>query len=138
MLPGLLQGQEKMSKSDPNSAIFMEDSAAEVATKIKKAFCPPGNVDGNPCMEYARLIVFPWFGRFDIPRFEKSGGGSAAYTEFADLASDYLAGSVHPGDLKPALAAALNAILEPVRAHFANDARAADLLKRVKGFKVTK
>lgn len=36
-----LQGQEKMSKSDPNSAIFMEDSAAEVKTKIKKAFCPP-------------------------------------------------------------------------------------------------
>lgn len=25
MLPGLLEGQEKMSKSDPNSAIFMED-----------------------------------------------------------------------------------------------------------------
>jgi tyrosyl-tRNA synthetase len=25
MLPGLKQGQEKMSKSDPNSAIFMED-----------------------------------------------------------------------------------------------------------------
>lgn len=30
-----------MSKSDPNSAIFMEDSEAEVNTKIKKAFCPP-------------------------------------------------------------------------------------------------
>ena len=39
-----LQGQEKMSKSDPASAIFMEDSAAEVKTKIKKAFCPPGEV----------------------------------------------------------------------------------------------
>lgn len=38
------QGQEKMSKSDPASAIFMEDSAAEVKTKIKKAFCPPGVV----------------------------------------------------------------------------------------------
>ena len=30
MLPGSLQGQEKMSKSDPNSAIFMEDSEQEV------------------------------------------------------------------------------------------------------------
>jgi tryptophanyl-tRNA synthetase len=37
----LVQGQEKMSKSDPNSAIFMEDSEVEVNTKIKKAFCPP-------------------------------------------------------------------------------------------------
>jgi len=25
MLPGLQQGQKKMSKSDPSSAIFMED-----------------------------------------------------------------------------------------------------------------
>lgn len=30
MMPGLLEGQEKMSKSDPNSAIFMEDTEAEV------------------------------------------------------------------------------------------------------------
>jgi tryptophanyl-tRNA synthetase len=37
----LLQGQEKMSKSDPNSAIFMEDSEGDVNVKIKKAFCPP-------------------------------------------------------------------------------------------------
>jgi tyrosyl-tRNA synthetase len=37
----VLQGQEKMSKSDPNSAIFMEDSEGDVNVKIKKAFCPP-------------------------------------------------------------------------------------------------
>jgi len=30
-----------MAKSDPNSAIFMEDSAKEVEKKIKNAFCPP-------------------------------------------------------------------------------------------------
>lgn len=37
----MMQGQEKMSKSDPNSAIFMEDSEMEVNAKIKKAYCPP-------------------------------------------------------------------------------------------------
>lgn len=36
-----MQGQEKMSKSDPNSAIFMEDSEGDVNVKIKKAYCPP-------------------------------------------------------------------------------------------------
>ena len=41
MLMGLKEGQEKMSKSDPESAIFMEDSADDVKKKIKKAFCPP-------------------------------------------------------------------------------------------------
>jgi len=42
MLMGLKQGQEKMSKSDPDSAIFMEDSTKDVQNKIKKAYCPPG------------------------------------------------------------------------------------------------
>ena len=36
MLMGLKQGQEKMSKSDPDSAIFMEDSEADVKRKIKQ------------------------------------------------------------------------------------------------------
>jgi tyrosyl-tRNA synthetase len=41
MLMGLKEGQEKMSKSDPDSAIFMEDAAEDVRRKIKKAYCPP-------------------------------------------------------------------------------------------------
>lgn len=138
MLPGLLQGQEKMSKSDPNSAIFMEDSEADVRTKIKKAFCPPEIVDGNPCLAYIRLIVLPWTGRFGVPLSEKSGGGERVYTEWAPLAADYASGGLHPADVKPALATALNAILQPVRDHFEKDERAAALLKKVKGYKVTK
>lgn len=34
-----------MSKSDPNSAIFMEDSAEDVVRKLKKAYCPEKIVD---------------------------------------------------------------------------------------------
>jgi tyrosyl-tRNA synthetase len=34
MLMGLKEGQEKMSKSDPDSAIFMEDSADDVKRKV--------------------------------------------------------------------------------------------------------
>lgn len=30
-----------MSKSDPDSAIFMEDSVEDVNRKIKSAFCEP-------------------------------------------------------------------------------------------------
>jgi len=32
--PACAQGQEKMSKSDPNSAIFMEDTEAEVGAAL--------------------------------------------------------------------------------------------------------
>ena len=35
MLMGMKEGQAKMSKSDPNSAIFMEDSRADVQKKVK-------------------------------------------------------------------------------------------------------
>lgn len=60
------------------------------------------------------------------------------YTDYEDLASEYANGSLHPGDLKPALAKALNTILQPVRDHFENNAEAKALLKQVKAYKVTK
>jgi len=136
-MPGLLVGQEKMSKSDPNSAIFMEDTEAEVNTKIKKAFCPPGQVEGNPQITYIQHIVLPWAGTFDVQRPE-AGGGNRSYTTVADLKADYRSGALHPGDLKPALARHLNEILAPVRKHFESDARAKDLLKQVRSFKTTR
>ena len=52
-----VQGQEKMSKSDPNSAIFMEDSAAEVKTKIKKAFCPPEQARLQPRLLDSAIVL---------------------------------------------------------------------------------
>ena len=137
MLPGLLQGQEKMSKSDPNSAIFMEDTAQEVTTKIKKAFCPPEVVQGNPCLSYIQHIVLPWCKTFNVQRPEDQGGDKS-YTEFESLAADYASGALHPGDLKPALTRHLNLILQPVRDHFENNAEAKALLKQVKSYKVTK
>ncbi|KAI3804110.1 hypothetical protein L1987_32280 [Smallanthus sonchifolius] len=74
MLPGLLQGQEKMSKSDVSSAIFMEDEEAAVNLKIKKACCPPNVVDGNPCLDYIKYVVFPWFNEFKVERKAENGG----------------------------------------------------------------
>merc|ERR1719158_107901 len=40
MLYGLKAGQSKMSKSDADSAIFMEDTPEDVARKINNAYCP--------------------------------------------------------------------------------------------------
>ncbi|KAB5543944.1 hypothetical protein DKX38_012056 [Salix brachista] len=131
MLPGLQQGQEKMSKSDPSSSIFMEDEEAEVKTKIKKAYCPPQIVEGNPCLEYIKYIVFPWFHEFKV-ECNPENGGEKIYKSFEELVADYESGGLHPGDLKPALAKALNTILQPVRDHFSKDPKAKDLLKRVK------
>ncbi|KAJ0093733.1 hypothetical protein Patl1_26154 [Pistacia atlantica] len=153
MLPGLKQGQEKMSKSDPSSSIYMEDTEADVNSKIKGAYCPPKIVEGNPCLEYIKYIVFPWFNDFQVER-STANGGDKTFNSFEELVADYEEEKLHPADLKPALAKALNKILqviafivfllmvgkscEPVRDHFKNDANAQDLLKRVKGYRITR
>mmetsp|Transcript_46763 Transcript_46763/g.119300 ORF Transcript_46763/g.119300 Transcript_46763/m.119300 type:complete len:399 (-) Transcript_46763:190-1386(-) len=137
MMPGLLQGQEKMSKSDPNSAIFMEDTEQEVRTKLKKAFCPPGEVAGNPCFEYIKYITFPWHGHFAVERPD-ANGGNRVYASLEELEADYLAGGLHPGDLKAGLARAINTIIQPVRDHFENNKEAKALLKKVRGYKTTR
>ncbi|VFQ67327.1 unnamed protein product [Cuscuta campestris] len=137
MLPGLQEGQEKMSKTDASSSIFMEDDEAEVNQKIKKAFCPPKVVEKNPCLEYLNYIIFPWFNEFTVERSQENGGNKT-FISFEELVADYECGGLHPADLKPALSKALNKILQPVRDHFKNDANAKDLLKRVKSYKVTR
>jgi tyrosyl-tRNA synthetase len=43
-----------MSKSDPNSAIFMEDTAEDVKKKISKAYCPPKVLEDNPVLDYTK------------------------------------------------------------------------------------
>ncbi|CAB4310343.1 unnamed protein product [Prunus armeniaca] len=130
MLPGLQQGQEKMSKSDVSSSVFMEDEEAEVNLKIKKAYCPPNVVEGNPCMEYVKYLILPWFNEFIVERSEKMAE--------IKLAADYESGELHPADLKSALSKALNKILEPVRSHFKNDKIAKQLLQTVKNYRVSR
>jgi len=137
MMPGLLKGQEKMSKSDPNSAIFMEDSEADVNAKIKRAFCPPEEVEGNPCIAYVKHIVLPWFGHFIVNR-KPENGGDRTYETIDELEADYASGQLHPGDLKPALAKQLNQILQPVRDHFETNPEAKALLSQIKKYKITK
>ena len=59
MLLGLKKGQTKMSKSDPDSAIFMEDTRKDVERKIRSAFCEEGIVKDNPILDYCSSIIFP-------------------------------------------------------------------------------
>ena len=136
MLMGLKEGQEKMSKSDPDSAIFMEDAPEDVKRKIKRAYCPPGQVEGNPCLDWIKHIVFPKHGAWTVKR-APDNGGDAVYTSFEALAADYSAGLLHPGDVKASLTETLNALLEPVRRHFASG-EPKKLLELVCKYRVTR
>uniref|UniRef100_K3X690 tyrosine--tRNA ligase n=1 Tax=Globisporangium ultimum (strain ATCC 200006 / CBS 805.95 / DAOM BR144) TaxID=431595 RepID=K3X690_GLOUD len=120
LLIGLKQEQLKMSTSDPESAIYVDDSAAEVNTKIKKAYCPPGDVRANPVLDYMKYIVFPLHPEGVVLERSEKNGGNLTFAKYEELESAFAGEQVHPADLKPCLGKYINALLEPVRQHFAN------------------
>jgi tyrosyl-tRNA synthetase len=138
----------KMSKSDPSSAIFMDDSAQEVEEKIMGAVCPHGEitvllranpsqagvriittVENNPCLEYMRYIVLPVRQQVEI--------NGVVYDDIDTLTEDFVNGKFQPIHLKKSLIAELNVILQPVRDHFASG-ESAELLRQVRSFQITK
>ena len=60
-------------------------SQAEVNVKIKKAYCPPKIVEGNPCLEYIKYIIFPWFNEFRVERSAENGGDKLVVQYLASL-----------------------------------------------------
>jgi tyrosyl-tRNA synthetase len=135
MLMGLGEGQAKMSKSDPDSAIFVEDTEADVNVKIKKAFCPPGVAENNPILDYLKSIIFVAEGAECVIARAEMNGGNVSYSTYAELEADYLAEKIHPGDLKPAVAKAINELIKPIRDHFSSNAEAKKLLEQVKAYR---
>uniref|UniRef100_A0ACD5X5A2 Uncharacterized protein n=1 Tax=Avena sativa TaxID=4498 RepID=A0ACD5X5A2_AVESA len=61
-LPNLIEHPEFAKNGDPAWAIFMEDREVILIDKLSRAFCPAKVAEGNPCLEYIKYIVFPWFG----------------------------------------------------------------------------
>ncbi len=109
--------ERKMSKSDPSSGIPIPAPRTTIAERVASAFCPAKEVDGNPIVEIVRYIVFPWEGRFDVPRPAKFGG-PLAFESVAAFLEAWTAGNLHPQDLKAAVVDVLDRRLEPTRRYF--------------------
>lgn len=118
----------KMSKSKPDSAIFIHDSPVEIQRKIAKAFCPPNSVKFNPIVDWTRCLIF-WGedkGELEVKRPARFGG-TKIYHSFKKLVDDYEKEALHPQDLKKAVAEWLITKLEPARKHFAQPKQAESL-----------
>ncbi len=124
---------KKMSKSNPDSAIFMTDSDEQVKNKFKKAYCPAGRSEDNPVLEYCRYIIFERFDEFVIKRADRFGG-DVSFASYNDLEVAFVRGAIHPLDLKLAAADYITKLLIPVREHFVSDSRAKELLEKVSSF----
>lgn len=132
----------KMSKSKPESAIFMTDTKEDVERKINKAYCPEGVIEENPILEYYKYIIFESFDRLGVDKIvierpEKFGGNVILHS-FQDLERQFANKEIHPMDLKITLAKLLNQLLDPVRRHFEENQEAKSLLEKVKSFQVTR
>jgi tyrosyl-tRNA synthetase len=114
-----LTGESKMSKSKPDSAVFIHDSEEDIVRKIKKAFCEEKNIEKNPILNWTKNILF-WNKeyKFVIDRDEKFGG-NVSFSSYEELEKAFASGDVHPMDLKSAVTKEIIALLAPAREHFA-------------------
>ena len=133
LLPGLKGANRmdptagKMSKSDPDSGILIHDSPEDIKRKISKAFCPP-EIEGNPVMAIASMIIFPRQGNLVIDRPSKFGG-PLRFDSYQELEETYRGGKLHPMDLKNGVGSAMADVLEPVRSYFKHNPMNLEALK---------
>ena len=122
LLPGLSKptdstndkALEKMSKSDPNSGVFIHNSDDEIRKKISKAWCEKANVQNNPLLEISRTVIFHEFNEMKVERPEKFGG-NVSYIDYNQLEKDFADKKLHPGDLKQTVGNYLVRVVSPIR-----------------------
>lgn len=113
LLPSLGKPGSKMSSSDTMGKIEFMDSTEMIYEKLKKAYCVEKDVDNNPCLDLARMIVFPIL--------RKLGGAKDSdddviwYVGFDGFLADWVSGSVCAPWLKKWLAVAVDEIINPIR-----------------------
>lgn len=127
----------KMSKSIPDSAIFMTDSEADIKRKISKAYCPEGIINENPILEYCKYIIFEKFKELKIERPVKFGG-NLTINSYQELENLFTKKQLHPMDLKNAVSGSLIELLKPVKEHFTKNKKARELFEQVKSFQITR
>ncbi|ELP86277.1 tyrosyl-tRNA synthetase, putative [Entamoeba invadens IP1] len=135
----------KMSKSIPDSAIFMDDSFDEIKRKMMKAFCTD-EVKENPVFEYIRYIILPFLGKAKLcgkeytfqevcPEFGQKDEKGVALIATPTFAEEFK--TMDKKQLKEDVAGLINDIIEPVRKHFETE-EGKKLLETIKSFSVTR
>ena len=132
-----IQISSKMSKSKPDTCLYVHDSKEEIARKINNAFCPAKIVENNPLLDYSKHIIFR---KFDVMKVERSSkfGGDVDFENYQQLEDSFRAGQLHPLDLKKSVAEHMEILVKPIREHFEKDKRAKELYEIVKQQKITR
>lgn len=108
----------KMSKSIPNSAVFIHDSPDEIREKIMRAFCPPKETEFNPIIDWVKSLIFVNKKAELFVSREPRFGGNVTFHSSEEVCEAFQKELLHPEDLKKAVAENIIEILEPARKHF--------------------
>ncbi|MFQ6087043.1 MAG: tyrosine--tRNA ligase [Candidatus Bathyarchaeia archaeon] len=127
----------KMSKSQPQTCVFIYDSPEEIRTKIANAFCPERTIEFNPVIDICKHIIFREMETLRVERPAKFGGTNE-FNSFEELKKAYREGKLHPLDLKKAVAEELVKVLAPVRKYFATNKEAREGLEILRRAQVTR
>jgi tyrosyl-tRNA synthetase len=128
----------KMSKSKPDSAIWVHDSEEEIIRKLKASYCPiieSNNteeqnqelIDNNPILNWIKNAIF--ISNLSIDLKDREGLLIKSYTQYPELLEDFKNGQIHPLDLKMATARTLIKWFEPIREFIAKNPEGYELVK---------
>ncbi|KAF2499299.1 tyrosine tRNA ligase [Lophium mytilinum] len=131
MVPGLQGG--KMSSSDPDSKIDLLDTPDDVRKKLKKAFCPPKQVEENGVLSFTEFVLLPAGTlKYGKPQFvvERRDAEPLVYTDIKQMQDDWRSDVLTPQILKPAVTDALIALMAPIQAAFQASKEFQDIEKK--------
>lgn len=121
----------KMSKSKPQYAVWVHDSAEEIFAKLKKAYCPmadmisEGDIEKIPLLQWSRLLIYPSGRTITI--------NSKVYSTYQAFYEDYKSGLIHPLDLKKAVAFTFAEWFAPIREFVLQSPEGMNKVKQIKG-----
>lgn len=126
MVPGLSGGE--MSSSDPKSKIDLLDDPATIRKKIAKAYCAPGQTEGNGILAFIQHVLLPY------SQLQSSNGRTAAisvvlkdqteptiFGSFAEVTEAYAADRLTPQLAKQVVEESLIKLTSSIRHQFETD-----------------
>ncbi|KAL7468400.1 hypothetical protein ACHAXS_008629 [Conticribra weissflogii] len=130
--------ESEAHKTEFDEYFVLDDPKVHGKSKMKKAFCEPGNVDFCPPIEllayFANLDGSAENAKEVTVHRSPENGGDVTYTSKSQLVRDFSSGALHPGDLKAAVSSVIVDVLTKMSEGIKNDGEAAKGGKALKAF----
>merc|ERR1711957_316855 len=123
--------ESEVHKTENFEYYLLDDPKVNGKSKMKKAFCEPGNVEF--CPPIALAFAFTKSEGITIHRSDDNGG-DVTYKTKADMEADFKSGALHPGDLKAASTKIMVAVLDKISLGFKADKDVTKSAKALKAF----